>query len=127
MYVSKRGEKILEVGLGIHRIIIVSSQVFCIEDGWKQLVDFRLKFLDCCGKVANEGLVQEAKVGKDVMSDKNVLFLLQSCNDLGELSLDIRQLSLRLITRLGGEPFWLNAGQITTYQSLEDPCQACDL
>ena len=105
----------------------MSGQVFCIEDGGEQLVDFRLKILDCCGKVANEGLIQETKVGEDVVSDKNVLFLLQNCNDLGELSLDIRQLSLRLITRLGGEPFWLNAGQITTYQSLEDPCQACDL
>lgn len=109
MHLSKWGEKTLEVDPGIHRVIIVSSQVFRIENGWEQLVHFRPEMLACGGKFANEGLIKEAKVREEVMSDKYVLFLLQNCYNLGELSLDIRQLILRLITRRGGEPFWLNA------------------
>lgn len=99
----------------MRKLFALSSKIFGIEDGWKQLIDVLLEVFNIGWKSADEGVVDESKISEQIVTNNDLFLCLELLGDGFELTSKLlNEVSIWHFVALSVEPKWVDVNQITS-------------
>ena len=108
MYLLEWVPKIFQVGPDMHRISPFSSQILCVNNICKQFVDDNLEELDTLGKRTPKGVIEEREIGEEVMTNNDVILMLELYDNRIKLDFLGLPLLLNIFAASITEPRWID-------------------
>ena len=101
------------------------DDILCIKHNGEDAVDTFFEVVHIIWKRANKSLVKTDEIREKVVSDKDMLLILQIYLYFVELLINRSLAQLRILGVLGSKEFGRNGRELAASKSLEDPADTC--